>query len=141
MTIAAEDLRAALSRSDCFSIEIDGRALGGFTRCDGLARETSVIELHEGGFDGVRCFRDAASPVRLVLERGLGDRELWDWYQRGDARTGAILLLDPSGAERTRWTFTGAWPCAWSGPDLDSARAHVALERVEIICEELRWPS
>ena len=49
------------------------------------------------------------------------------------------MLLDASGKERMRWTFTGGWPCRWVGPRLDARVAEVAVELVEIVHEGVEW--
>jgi phage tail-like protein len=128
-----------LLRSDCFHVEIDGISRAGFLRCEGLSAMAGVVEYAEGGYPGVRLFRDRLAPGRLVLERGLArDRELWEWFVAGDPRPGAILLLDARGAERCRWSFEDGWPCRWQGPRLEALDGEVALELVEIAHGGLR---
>ena len=50
-----------------------------------------------------------------------------------------IVLLDELGRETGRWWLERAWPCVWEGPRLDAERSSVALERLQIAYEEVRW--
>ena len=133
-------MREDLFRGDSFHLEIDGVSAAGFVRCAGLESSFDVLTYAEGGATKPRWFRGAESPGRILLERGLcRDRSLWDWYRSGDARRGAILLLDGGGRERARWSFRSGFPCRWQGPHLDARRAEVALELVEIVHEGIEW--
>jgi phage tail-like protein len=133
-------MRAALLRGDSFAIELAGVAAAGFVRCTGLESRRRVVAYREGGSDTARLFDDGSAPGRLVLERGVArDRSLWEWYESGDARDGAVVLLDAAGSERMRWELRGAFPAAWGGPHLDAESTQVALERLEIVYESLRW--
>jgi len=129
-----------LLRSDCFLLELEGVSNAGFTRCSGLEASVEVLEYREGGFPGVRHFRDEARYGRIVLERGLvRSRELFDWFEEGDPRNGEIVLLEKDGKESMRWRFEGGWPCVWNGPRLRADVCDVAVERVEIVHEGLVW--
>jgi phage tail-like protein len=129
-----------LARGDCFHVEVDGVSCAGFTRCSGLDAEVEVVAYREGGCDGVRLFRDRRLEGRIVLERGVAhDRSLWEWFRAGDARSGAVLLLDGSGRELLRWVFASAWPSRWVGPRLEAGTARVAVELVEIVHEGVEW--
>ena len=135
-------MRDELSRVDSFHVELDGVSKAGFTRCSGLARTAAVFEYHEGGYEGLRYFQDGSAGGRLILERGLVlDRELWDWFEQSDVRDGAVVLIDRTGREKTRWRFERAWPCHWEGPLFRAESNEVALERLEIVYEILRWES
>ena len=87
-----------------------------------------------------RLLRGAAASPHIVLERGVvADRELHEWFARGDRREGAIVLLAPGGKEAARWSFHRGWPCRWEGPALHAWSQAVALERLEIAHEGLAW--
>ena len=99
-----------------------------------------MLEYAEGGAGRVRRFRGDILYAPVVLERGVTeDRELYEWFLSGELRDGAIVLLSGMGKEVTRWEFRGGWPCSWDGPDLDAGFTQVALERLEIVHEGLRW--
>lgn len=129
-----------LLRGDCFHLEIEGLSAAGFVSCRGIGGARDLFEYREGGFDGVRLFAGTPAAGSLLLERGLcHDRSLWEWFERGDSRAGAVLLLDGKGREAARWSFESGWPCRWEGPELRADMARVALERLEIAHEGLRW--
>ncbi|MBN1443533.1 MAG: phage tail protein [Planctomycetes bacterium] len=129
-----------LLRGDCFHLEIDGISAAGFASCRGLGGGRDLLEYPEGGFDGVRVFAGAQRAGSLLLERGLcRDRSLWEWFEQGDPRAGAVVLLDARGRETARWSFDCGWPRRWEGPELNADAQRVALERLEIVHEGLRW--
>lgn len=125
--------------SYCFAVEIEGLVAGGFSEVQGLQLEIEVHEHREGGVNGWVHKRagPAKYPSNLVLKRGITDvRTLWKW--QWDVAQGnverkqiAVLLMDGAGAEKMRWTFQGAYPVKWVGPDLRGGANEVAVESVE----------
>ena len=131
---------AGVFSSRSFLLEIDGISSAAFSRCLGLRARVEVLEYPEGGVTAPRRLRGDLVYGPLLLERGLGrSRELFEWFQRGDARDGAVVLVDGAGRETVRWTFLRAWPAAWEGPALEAEHGTVALERLELVHEGLRW--
>jgi phage tail-like protein len=123
---------------DSFHIEIDGISRGGFVYCSGLEVTAGVLEYPEGGFGGMRRFREPLACSSIILERGVAwGRELYEWFLSGGRRDGAVVLLSRAGSELRRWRFRRGWPCRWAGPVLDATRSAVALESIEIIHEGL----
>ncbi len=123
-----------------FRAEIEGLPAFAFSSCRGLSALTRYLAIAEGGATSPRYFRDDQRFGPLVLERLLdADSSLWNWFECGDARDGAITLLDPSGTSVARWTFSRGRPTEWRGPTLDAANVSVALEELEIVHEGLKW--
>lgn len=123
-----------------FHLEIDSVIVAGFSEVSGLTVETEVEERSEGGVnDHVHTFAKGTKSPRLGLKHGLTDSDaLWRWHQevaagRIQRRDGRILLFDSAGAERWRWTFEGAYPVKWTGPDLRGDSNTVAFETVELV--------
>jgi phage tail-like protein len=128
------------ARADSFHLELEGVSTGSFVSCSGLGARAGVFEYAEGGLGGVRKFRGETRFSSLLLERGVTrSRELYQWFERGDRRDGAVVLLSPAGKEVMRWSFQRGWPCRWQGPLLDARSAEVALELLEIAHEGLAW--
>jgi phage tail-like protein len=125
--------------ASAFHLEIEGTSAASFVRCSGLGGRVSVLELVEGGSTAPRKFPGDSTYQNILLERGvLRDRELFDWYARGDRRDGSIVLLSAAGVEVCRWSFVRGWACRWEGPTLDARSPEVALELVEIAHEGLQ---
>ncbi len=134
-------MKENLIQSDCFHLEIDGVSAGGFLRCSGLGSRIDTFEYAEGGTDAPRRFAGDRHFDTIVLEKGLTkSRELYDWFEHGERRDGAIVLLARTGEERLRWEFAAGWPRRWQGPLLDADSTEVAVERLEIVHEGLRCP-
>lgn len=75
----------------------------------------------------------------LTLRRGLTASS--DWYRWWDSSRGAraplkkqiaVVLIDRQQADRTRWTFAGATPAAYSVSPLNAAQAEVLIETLEL---------
>jgi phage tail-like protein len=123
-----------------FLLEIDGIGSASFVRCSGLGAAVDVFEYAEGGAGTVRKLPGDLACANIVLERGVArDRDLHDWFLRGDRRDGAVILLGGGGREAARWSFQRGWPCRWEGPVLDAREDVAAIEVLEIAHEGLRW--
>lgn len=124
-----------------FTVEIDQQVIAGFSEVTGLTFETEVETFREGGVNRheQQLAGPAKYPARLILKRGLTDADaLWSWYQEvvdGTVRRKdiAILLLDSAGEERWRWSFRGACPVKWVGPEFRGVAAEVAFEAIELV--------
>ena len=74
----------------------------------------------------------------LTLRRALTASS--DWYRwwhsargaRAPRKQVAVVVLDREQAERTRWTFAGTLPSAYSVSPLNAARAEVLIETLEL---------
>jgi phage tail-like protein len=132
-----------MSRAECasgFLLEIGGISSASFVRCSGLGAAVEVLEVAEGGAGAARKLRGDLAWSSIVLERGVTrDRELHDWFVKGDRRDGAVILLSAGGKEAARWAFARGWPCRWEGPVLDARAAEAAIEALEIAHEGLQW--
>jgi phage tail-like protein len=122
-----------------FTIQIDGVSVGGFSECSGLQLETEVKDYTEGGLNTyVRKFVTRTKQSNITLKRGIIDRELWDWYWdlvtgTIDRRTGSIVVHDPSGkSDNLVYEFKQAFPCKWTGPELNATQNNVATETFEL---------
>lgn len=123
-----------------FAVEVDGVQHALFLHVSGLSSRSDVYEVREGGRnDGTLRFRGPARWGNLVLRGGLASSsELWQWRREvlegapEFRRDGAVVLLDAAFAELRRWEFHQGWPVVWEGPELDSNRSQLAIERIEI---------
>jgi phage tail-like protein len=127
--------------SFCFRAEIDGIFVSSFSEASGLAFETEVQNLREGGVNSHewQLAGPTKFPSKVILKRGLADADaLWSWYL--DVMDGlivrrhiTIVLLNHAGEERWRWVFRGACPVKWSGPEFRAGTAEVAFESIELV--------
>jgi phage tail-like protein len=122
-----------------FDVRFDADSFGGFSECSGLNLETQIQEYLEGGQNGfAHRFPTRTVQSNLVLKRGIVDRRVWDWYFRltqgqVETRNVTVLVHDPSGSEVVmEFLLRGAFPCKWSGPELNAAQSGVAVETLEL---------
>lgn len=127
-----------------FEVRLDGVSKGGFSECSGLQQETEVFGYPEGGLNShLLQFPTRTRHANLVLRRGVVDRELYDWYARlvqglVQARNGSILVHDPAGGQVVmEWMLRQAFPCKWTGPELNATQSTVAIETFELCHEGL----
>jgi len=122
-----------------FEVRLDDLPVAGFSECSGLQLETKVQDYAEGGLNSyVRKFPTRTKQTNITLKRGIVDRDLWNWYWeltqgRVRFRNGSIVVRDPSGEEAVmEWQFRQAFPCKWTGPELNAAQSNVAVETLEL---------
>lgn len=128
-----------------FIVEIDGLIVAGFSEVSGLQMETDVEDYREGGVnDYIHKFPKESKQANLVLKKGITDSDvLWQWHRdvvdgNFQRKSGRIVLLDPEGNETWHWTFEGAFPIKWTGPDLNADSSNTAIETLELVHEGLK---
>lgn len=130
-----------------FAVEIDSRRIGAFTECMLPSIEWDIQQVREGGQNGyVHQLPKGRKPGKLTLKRGLGHgRELLEWYMlclqgRFIRRNVTIHLIGAQlGMRYTAfsWTAMGAFPTKWTGPKLQSSGKAVAIETLQLACNEV----
>ncbi len=124
-----------------FLVEIGGIMAGGFSEVSGLQVEMEVHDYREGGRNDF--IHKLAGPIRypsnLILKRGLADPDLlWAWYQSVIngfilRQNITIMLLNSIREPKRAWSFNGAYPVRWIGPELHAARNGLAVETLEFV--------
>ncbi|MGW1194840.1 phage tail protein [Streptomyces sp. NPDC002536] len=122
-----------------FSLSIDGKDLGLFTRCRGLALSVEVDEFAEGGVnDSLIHLNTRIRYAPLVVTRPVSRApvDLCQWVQESVRKpslsTGQIACL--SGKEEVaKWELRNVMPVAWRGPTLDAAGGAAAMEEIEFV--------
>jgi phage tail-like protein len=121
-----------------FLVEIQGRRIGQFAECSGLAVEYDMTEYVEGGNNlFTHRFRGHAKYPNVTLRRGVTfEDELLRWFytwEQRDARpTVTITLLDHTGKRVRYWALDAAQPVKWTGPDGKAGGNGAATESLEI---------
>ena len=44
-----------------------------------------------------------------------------------------VVLMDSAGDDKRRWTFQGAYPIKWTGPELKASSSAIAFESIELV--------
>lgn len=123
-----------------FRVEIDNIIVANVSEVSGLQIEIETETYEEGGVNGfVHKFPKNIKYQPLILKRGITDlNDLWRWYK--NVRMGtitrksvAVVLMDSSKNDKWRWTFQGAYPVKWTGPELKSDSNTVAFESIELV--------
>jgi phage tail-like protein len=128
-----------------FILDLGGGTVGYFTKINGLGVNIQTIDYREGGAGpAVRKLAGRVSYTDIQLKWGLTDsKELWDWLLtavNGQVvrKNISIILRDNDGKrEVTRWNLDNAWPCNWSGAQLEALSNEVAIETLSLAHEGL----
>jgi phage tail-like protein len=122
-----------------FKIEIQGRTIGRFAECSGLAVEYDVEEYVEGGNNGyVHHLRGGMRFPNVTLQRGITyEDELLQWFyatEKVDKRpVVTITMLDTLGASVRHFALSSALPVRWTGPTVRTGgTGGAATESLEI---------
>lgn len=121
-----------------FSVKFDDLEEAGFSECNGLALDTEVTDLAEGGVNTyLHKLVGRTRQSNLVLKRGIAGRDLWNWYWdivngRVQFRNAAVRIFSLDGAEvLMEVQLRQAFPMKWTGPDLSASQSNVAIETIE----------
>lgn len=131
-----------------FYVEIGGIAQAAFSECSGLEVQIEVLEYEEGGLNGyVHKLPGRVKYSDLTLRHGsAGSDELWEWYLdvcQGtiERKNFSVILFDPAGTEVRRWSFNGAYPIKWTGPQFNASEGKVAIETLVLAHQGLQTSS
>ena len=121
-----------------FKVVIQDSAEVRCARISGVQKSVEIETYQEGGCnDYVHSLPKFAAAQKMVVERGVTqDRDaLTKWVN--DCLNGKVTrknltveLMD-RGQKSKKWDVVGAYPVAWTAPDLDSMSSEVAFEKLE----------
>ncbi|MBH24622.1 MAG: phage tail protein [Myxococcales bacterium] len=129
-----------------FKLEIQGITVAHFQEVSGLSHTTKVEPFNEGGENfKVHKLMGQTECGNITCKNGISDSmALWNWRKQITTnritlrKNGYIVLLGENQKELARWEFTRGWPSKWEGPTFDGKGNALAIETVEIACEELK---
>lgn len=138
MTIL-QDVDTAISVT--FWVQLDDKALGMFTSCEGLGVEVVMETREEGGFNtAVWQLPTRLKYPNIKLSRPLGKdtEKVAEWfaemtrgYKRRTATIKATAAGDPSHVV-AQWHLGDVVPVRWTGPSISADQPKVLTETVEI---------
>lgn len=139
MTTRPHNLEKDPAHAARFVFEVGRRTIGTFMEVSGLTVEIEVETYAEGGVnDHEHAFPGRMKYPNIVLKRGLTDESaLFDWFTEAarngfrDETDGRIAMLDTTGAVMRTWSFAGAFPVKWTGPQFAASATDVAIEELE----------
>ena len=127
-----------------FLLVISGSPIGYFSKVSGLTAEYEVFNYQEGGQNGYQHrLRGPAKYTDLTLVRGITNQgALLNWFRSCQESTqrheGYISLLRLDTAVIRTWSFEGAYPVKWEGPNMSSSSTDVATETLVIAHRGIR---
>ncbi|PJF45061.1 MAG: phage tail protein [Phototrophicales bacterium] len=128
-----------------FVLTIDNDIVGAFSECTLPNLEFEVEERKEGGQnDYTHVLVSRRKSGRLILKRGVAkDSILLKWYhdllqgKMTDAvKNVSVVIYSPDGKVTGWWFFADAFPVKWSGPQIKSDQAAIAIETLELVVHE-----
>lgn len=131
-----------------FVVQIDGVNVAGFSEVGGLSSETDAIDYRNGNEDiTVRKLPGLKKFTNISLKRGFTDsKDLWQWrlsvmQGKTERKAGTIILQNEQRQPALKWEFKEGWPSKWEGPSLNAKNNEVAIETLEITCEDVGYAS
>ena len=128
-----------------FQVEIDGISIAAFAECTIAESTTKDIDYREGT-DSPTLTRKLSGRTtygNVSLKRGITDSmDLYKWKKSvqdlgaSSARKNlSIILVDETGAQKSRWNLTDCWPTKYEADGLKGLGDEVVLETLEIVHE------
>jgi len=130
--------RKELVAANMFGVRVPGIEIGYFHECHGLSIEVDVLEYPEGGNNEfVHHLPGRLRYPNLELRRGMTTEDnllKWFWQTRtkADCKEVTIDIYNHYGTVHRSFTFDGAYPIKWVGPDLIASSADMAVETLTI---------
>ncbi len=142
MTTDAQ-LRAQVNATFRFVVEIGGEKQAAFTECTLPVIEWEVEEVKEGGVNTfIHQLPGRRKSARISLKNGVSKTSLVAWYL--DTMQGkfvrkavTVTLCDLKLRPVMAWRLSEAFPIKWSGPQLKSDDSAVAVQTLELACNEI----
>jgi phage tail-like protein len=144
--VSDDNYEAQRITSATFLIEVDGVEIGRFMEVSGLEVSISVEEIPEGGENNyVHKVPGRMTFPNIVLKRGVTQSDkLLTWLTKSAGEqfeansnkltrsTAAITLIGPTANRLRSWSFDGAFPVKWTGPQFAVDSTNPAIEELEI---------
>ena len=121
-----------------FALTIPGYTIGNFVSVTGMSAQVDVMEYPEGGRnDYVHKLPTRVKHTNLVVKHGMTNQPaLLRWFQKTVVQAEQVeltlALMDTTGEVVRSWSFAGAYPVKWTGPDLKADGNEIATESLEI---------
>lgn len=133
-----------------FIVEIDGLITFGFQEASGLANQTEIVELEEGGQNHYNYkFAGQSKFSNITLKRGIAPLESIYFHRwrkkvmKGDVKNalvnGSITLINLKTFYILRsWMFFEAWPCKMDISSFDSSGNSVVVSTLELAVTRIK---
>jgi phage tail-like protein len=131
-----------------FTATFGSKLQGAFRECTIVSAEHEPAEYKfadGGGQPGYYAVPGRMKFGHVTLKRGLtDDMAAWTWRKEVEdgniktARTnGTIFMKDQDNSVAAEYQFINAWPLKVSGPAPNANSSDLAMEEIEIICEQV----
>lgn len=128
-----------------YLVEITGVTVGAFTECTLPAMEIDTQELKEGGQNlYTHLLPGRRKAARLTLKNGVGNNKLMQWcadtmnekFERKDIVVSLHSARFAPGVKEPicTWNLHDAYPCKWTGPQLQADSTAIAIQTIEFAC-------
>lgn len=128
-------------QQSAFSVELEGKLIGGITRVEGLNSVSEVVEYQDSDDHLNRGRAGNLAIGTLTLTRNVGlTKEFYDWYKTvrdGATQRIAISLIhyNDRHQEVARTNLFETWPKSWALSGFNSKNSGQLEETIEIMYE------
>ena len=136
-------IRGRLHAAFRFVVDIDGKAQAAFTECDLPIIDLNLQEVKEGGLNTyLHQLPGQRKSAKVILKHGIGKSDLVDWFikvmsEEFVRKPVTIILMNSTLEPQMTWNLDGAYPVKWTGPALRSDSSTVAIQTLELVCNEI----
>ncbi len=141
--LATDALRQTAVPAFRFVVEIGGTPQAAFTECTLPMIEWEMEEVKEGGLNTyTHQLPGRRKAAKMTLKNGVGSGVIFDWcFNQMDGKFErkqvTVSLMDSTKKKVMSWTLAGAYPLKWTGPQLKSSDTSVAIQTLELACDEV----
>jgi phage tail-like protein len=132
-----------------FRVEIDGITEAGFREVTIPTSTQEPIEYREGGEPiHTRKLPGLNKYGNVTLKWGItNSMVLYDWRKKieegkveSERKNIRIFIQNdlPAGEDKLEWELYEAWPTVYTAPELNATGNEIAIESLEIVCEEIK---
>lgn len=129
--------------SRVYAVDIPGLSTATFQEASLINTEVQAVE-YRSNVPTVKV-PGLTKYSNVTLKKGIfkGDDKFRDWINKIklnapiERETITIKLFDKTEVPVATWTLKNAWPCKITGTDLMSGGNQVAVETLELTCEEI----
>jgi len=128
-----------------FRLEITGVQVAGFQSASVPDETVASVNYREGTDGFTRKLSGQTEVGTMSLKRGITDSmDLYNWWQSvsstgaaGARKSVSIILIDETGAEKTRWNITNAWPTKYTASEFSASGSDVMVETLDLELEQV----
>ena len=136
-------IRNQLHAAFRYVVDVEGKPQAAFTECTLPVIDWEIEEVKEGGLNTfIHQLPGRRKANKVTLKNGVGKSDFVDWFlltmsEKYVRKPVTITLMDVSHQPIMTWSLEGALPIKWTGPQLKSDSNAVAIQTLDLVCNDV----